>query len=202
MFDTIVLRKETKMNEYRTPLVPADVKKLINNNFKVYVEESPNRCYKLDKYISHGAIEILRKDVLKLNKDTTLIAGLKELCDSDNLYSFKNLYFAHCYKNQNGSENILNNFKNNNGTLYDLEYLVDDNNRRLVAFGFYAGLMGTLLGIMQFIKKSKDGQYISNLTPIIDLELTINKLKLDIINSNLQINVAIIGIYGRCGKGS
>lgn len=24
----------------------------------------------------------------------------------------------------------------------------------------------------------------------------------DIINSNLQINVAIIGIYGRCGKGS
>ena len=37
---TICLRAETKVNEYRTPLVPKDAKKLLKEGCRVLVEKS------------------------------------------------------------------------------------------------------------------------------------------------------------------
>jgi len=41
----IFLRNEVYENEIRTPLIPSDIKILINNNFTVFVESCPFRIY-------------------------------------------------------------------------------------------------------------------------------------------------------------
>lgn len=201
MINTIVLRCETKANEYRTPLIPENVEKLINNGFKVYVERSENRCFENCEYEKYGAELITYDQILKLDKMTTLIVGLKELPESSELFGFQNLYFAHCYKNQSGSEKILKSFQEKSGYLFDLEFLLDANGKRLVAFGFYAGFVGALLGVMQHIRKN-NGHNISNLVPIFNLNALINRMRSEIITNNIHLNVAIIGISGRCGKGA
>ena len=55
--------------------------------------------------------------------------------------------FAHCYKYQTGCNSILARFHSGSGLLYDLEFLQDENIKRVAAFGFYAGFAGCALGI-------------------------------------------------------
>lgn len=49
------------------------------------------------------------------------------------------IQFAHCYKGQGGWENVLARFPQGGGTLYDLEFLENDEKRRIAAFGYHAG---------------------------------------------------------------
>ena len=45
--------------------------------------------------------------------------------------------FGHAYKGQDGANKLLGKFKNGGGALYDLEYLLDKNNLRIAAFGYW-----------------------------------------------------------------
>ena len=90
----LVLRKEFKYNEFRTPLIPSDIKKLIYNNFIVYVEKSNLRFFKDNEYEESGAIMIENFLELNLNLKNTLIIGLKELdINIDELFKYNHLYF-------------------------------------------------------------------------------------------------------------
>lgn len=53
---TIYIRKELYSNEYRTPLCPTDVKRLINNGYVIYVQSSKKRCFRDEEYANVGAI--------------------------------------------------------------------------------------------------------------------------------------------------
>ena len=197
----LIIRKEYKKNEYRVAIIPTDCKILINNNFIIYVESSQNRCFSDEIYKNNGCIIIDDFTKYNFNRDETLIIGLKEL-DYNNLdlLSYKHLYFSHTFKEQSNGKEILIKFKNGNGFIYDLEYLVDNNNKRLVAFGFWAGFIGTAISLLQYYYKSINKE-LNNLVPYYDYKLLIEELqKLNKFLKNL--NIAIIGINGRCGKGS
>ncbi len=76
------------------------------------------------------------------------IYGLKELPENDaSPLSHAHIMFAHCYKQQAGWKDVLTRFKSGNGTLLDLEFLVDERGRRVAAFGYYAGFAGSAVGI-------------------------------------------------------
>lgn len=203
--DTIVIRRELKRNESRTPIIPEDVRTLVSNNFKVFIEKSENRCYTTEEYIKNGALVIDSTSLKFLNKNNTLIIGLKELdnCDEE-LFSFKHLYFAHCYKEQVGSKEILEKFKNNNGKIYDLEYLTDEHLKRLVSFGYYAGFVGAILGLDQYVLRNNNNQTLKNIKPIFEINNKISFLKDEIykIQKNQSIKICIIGANGRCGTGA
>ena len=201
-FDTIVIRKEFKQNEYRTPLVPTDVSILVSNNFNVFIENFSNRCFLLEEYIANGAKEINQAEIYELNKDHTLIIGLKDLDIKDIIYfKFNHLYFSHTYKNQIDSYQILNMFKCNGGKIYDLEYLTDTNNNRLVYFGNHAGFIGAILGICQYIYRN-DKKTLTNLKPILDINNELLNLKNMLTLQLNKPNIAIIGPNGKCGKGA
>jgi len=55
--------------------------------------------------------------------------------------------FAHCFKQQAGWKQLLSRFDQGHGSLYDLEFLMDDKGRRVAAFGYYAGFAGCAMGI-------------------------------------------------------
>jgi saccharopine dehydrogenase (NAD+, L-lysine-forming) len=72
---------------------------------------------------------------------------LKELPEETFPLIHTHVMFAHCYKNQAGWKDILSRFVQGNGTLLDLEFLVDERGRRVAAFGYHAGFAGSALGI-------------------------------------------------------
>jgi saccharopine dehydrogenase (NAD+, L-lysine-forming) len=197
----IILRKEYKKNEYRVAIVPSDCKILINNNFIVYVESSIDRCFNDEIYKNNGCIIIDDFTKYNFNRDETLIIGLKEL-DYNNLIllSYKHLYFSHTFKEQSNGKEILQKFKNEKGLIYDLEYLVDNNNKRLVAFGFWAGFVGTAISLLQYYYKSIKKE-LNNLFPYNDYKILIEELQ-KLYKYFKNLNIGIIGINGRCGKGS
>ncbi len=78
-----------------------------------------------------------------------VVLGLKELPDQPAKLRHRHVFFGHAYKQQPGAASLLRRFAAGGGALLDLEYLVDDDGRRLAAFGFWAGYLGAALAVLQ-----------------------------------------------------
>ena len=203
MNSIIYIRDEYIENEYRTPLVPCDLKKLIDNGFTIYIETSNKRIYSNNEYdkISNHII-ITNKKWYDSDFSDALIIGLKELDNQEycKLNNHIHIFFSHTYKNQINSHNILSYFKNSNSIIYDFEYFVDNNDKRLISFGFYAGIVGGFLGLLQYVNKILYKTNINNLIPYNSYSYILSFLmNYSILYNNL--NIGIIGHNGRCGRG-
>jgi len=181
----IFLRKEFRENEYRVSLIPSDCKKLLDNNFQIYIEKSNKRCFNIDDYINVGCK--LVEDIT----DNCYIIGLKEIGD-ERYYEYKNIYFSHTFRGQNNL--ILSRFIEKGGKILDYEYIMDIDGKRLIAFGFWAGYIGAYLGINQLIRKRNNWEDINNLREL-------NKEIIENLIIEEEIKIAVIGINGRCGTG-
>lgn len=190
----LFLRSEIFVNEYRTPLVPTDVSFLTLNGWRVYVQSSNIRCYTDDEYRDAGAIIV---DTDWTCYTDCLILGIKELDQIENMKESVHVYFAHCYKKQTNSQYILNKFKQSKSVLYDIEYLVDDNNKRLISFSLHAGKSGCILGLLQYQMRKQYKQPLRNLQPWTSEKNALEKLTYDFTNTS----ICIIGSNGRCGQG-
>jgi len=194
----IYLRAELNANEFRCPLIPSDIKKLIENGFKIFIEASKYRIYKDEEYEKIGAI-ITSKPWHDNEFKNALIIGLKEISNLDKLDNHRHIFFSHTFKNQSNSEIILKAFADSNSIIYDYEYLLDSNDKRIIAFGYYAGFIGCNIGLMHYYNKKMSRKNINNLHPF-----TSKKELLDIIRNiknRDNIKIAVIGPNGRCGKG-
>jgi saccharopine dehydrogenase (NAD+, L-lysine-forming) len=89
--------------------------------------------------------------------------------------------------------------------LIDLEYFLDSNGSRLVSFGFWAGIVGCGLAILEFCYSILENKSLENLVYWDDYEhfITVIKNKLEFINSNIldNLKIGLIGANGNCGKG-
>lgn len=56
--------------------------------------------------------------------------------DAGLMFVSTHIQFAHCYKNQDGWEKVLGRFSVGQGTLLDMEFLENDDERRIAAFGY------------------------------------------------------------------
>jgi saccharopine dehydrogenase (NAD+, L-lysine-forming) len=201
----IFLRNEISENEFRTPLIPSDIQILIKNNYIVYVQASSHRIYPDILYQKEGAI-ITTDNWYNEKYNKCLIIGIKEINNLDKLNNHTHLYFSHCFKKQKNANIILNAFKESNSIIHDFEfffYLNKENNKRIIAFGYFAGIIGSILGLKQFYNKKMKLNNISNLTPWISFNQILNYINYEKIYFNNQnnIKIAIIGPEGRCGKG-
>lgn len=185
----IYIRKECIEHEYRTPIVPSDIPILLKENYKIYIESSENRCYPDSEYEKYGAI-VVTDEWYNYNG---IVVGLKQLQHDYCLNRHVHMYFAHCYKGQPDAKQILTKFKYSNSILYDLEYFTYPNNKRFLAFGFYAGVAGCILAIQKYLNELTTLQYWKNSNLMIsDLMLKLN---------NKKPSIAVIGYKGRCGTG-
>jgi len=185
----IYLRSETYPNETRSVLVPEDITKLISSGFKVYVEES-HRIFPDSDFVKAGAI--LTKEPW-YSQPSDLIIGLKELSNLDKLNRHTHIYFSHSFKGQKGSQAILDAFYKSNSRLYDLEYFCRGG-KRVLAFGFYAGLAGAVLGLRQHYNRSMGLPDLSDLKPWDSMNDMIEFCKY------AKPRIGIIG-NGRCSAG-
>jgi saccharopine dehydrogenase (NAD+, L-lysine forming) len=197
----IIIRREYKTNEFRTPLIPSDCKKCSEFGITVYVEGSSQRCISDEEYEKNGCILIEDFTALGLPKSTTLVIGLKELDYSNpKLLPWCHLYFTHIFKNQVGSEEIIAKLESSGSILFDYEYFLNKKQKRVIAFGFWAGFIGTALGLLQYYYKSisKD---IENLKACEDASILFEEVEY-FKHFYRKISIGIIGVNGRSGRGS
>lgn len=189
---TIFLRSELSQNEKRTPLTPNDIKILLKYGIPSYVQSSKYRIFSDYEYLNAGAIIVQDSWYNDKYKDCIII-GLKELDNLELLNNHTHFYFSHSHKNQIGSKYILERFKASNSILYDFEYFLDSFNKRLIAFGLYAGYVGAVLGLKHFYNPP-----LSRLAEWCSYDSMINDVK---INEYIQPLIGIIGHKGNCGTG-
>lgn len=210
------IRAEVKPGELRSPVTPSDAKKLLQAGFRIAVEKSDSRCFSDDEFRSLGC-DMVEAGSWVSAPHSAIIFGLKELPDFTDggksgpvvpgakCYEFglkhRHVYFAHCFKNQFGCEKLLARFAEGGGFLWDLEFLTDDRNCRVAAFGRSAGIVGMALGVMAYAVKKLGQQMpsISSFSSSDDLAAFV-KEKLHQVKS--PESITIIGALGRCGRGA
>ncbi|KPI27838.1 Saccharopine dehydrogenase (NAD(+), L-lysine-forming) [Actinobacteria bacterium OV320] len=142
------LRHEVRTTERRTPVVPDDARRLVEAGVELTVEDSPQRVFPAREYEAVGA-RIAPAGSWVSAPPEAVVLGLKELPDRPTQLRHRHVFFGHAYKQQPGAAQLLRRFAAGGGALLDLEYLVDDDGRRLAAFGFWAGYLGAALAVLQ-----------------------------------------------------
>lgn len=136
----IGIRRENKnIWEKRSPLTPNDVKALINNEgLKFVIQASPIRIFKDDEYRNAGAS--ISEDLSQCD----IIFAVKELpvhfIDENKIY----IFFSHTIKGQKGNMPMLKKIMETGSTLIDYERVTNEHGKRLIFFGAFAGLAGTI----------------------------------------------------------
>ena len=199
------LRHETKPFEERTPLTAEGVKNLKNIGVKVFVESSSQRIFKDFEYQNAGAIIVPPNSWKTEAEQNDFVLGLKELENEATPIPQKHIYFSHSYKNQQGAKEILERFRSGKGEIFDLEFLTDQNNKRVAAFGHWAGFIGAVLASSIWASKKTNTSYFNNKLPLKSWNSA-----LDLIEDNIKVlnqikaspSALIIGANGRCGRGA
>lgn len=199
---TLWLRAEDRTTERRTPLLPTGAIQLIEAGIDVVVEKSEKRIFGDALYAEAGCKMAEAGSWVKAPKNA-IILGLKELPETPNLLEHTHIYFAHAYKEQSGWQAKLARFQKGGGSLLDIEYMTENNGRRVAAFGYWAGYMGAALALLQWQdREAGRASLISEgLTPFENAD-TLD----DLITSRAPAagtpTALVIGASGRCGLGA
>mmetsp|Transcript_2195 Transcript_2195/g.6074 ORF Transcript_2195/g.6074 Transcript_2195/m.6074 type:complete len:805 (-) Transcript_2195:1358-3772(-) len=197
----VIIRHEVKPMEERTPLSPVDVAKVVKAGIRVSVERSPTRCFPDAEYEAAGATLVPAGSWVDAPA-STIILGLKELPEGDAPIYQRHVYFAHCYKGQDGAAALLSRFHRGRGSILDIEFLVSEQGRRVAAFGFPAGVMGAALGLLQWAKQKVGGNLDGPLKPWPSYESLVAEVKAAIAAAGATPRVYVLGALGRAGKGA
>lgn len=135
----IALIKETKVPvDNRVALSPKQVAEL-NKRFpqhEIVVQASDIRAFSDDEYRAEGV------RVVDNVKDCEVLFGIKEAKIESLIPNKHYFFFGHIAKMQEYNRPLLQAFMQKHITFCDYEYLVDDNNIRVCAFGWWAGVVG------------------------------------------------------------
>lgn len=110
----------------------------------IKVESSDIRVFADEQYSNLG-IEIATDMT-----DCDVLFGVKEIPVDALIANKKYFFFSHTIKKQVHNRKLLQAILEKNIELYDHETIVDANNRRLIGFGRYAGIVGAYNGIRGF----------------------------------------------------
>ena len=195
------VRAEQRPNEDRTGLTPEGAAHLIDKGITVTVEESRTRIIPIDGYRKAGCAIAPENSWPDAPRDA-IIFGLKELPDDGTPLPHRHIMFGHAFKGQHSGRRLLERFKAGGGTLYDLEYLVDEQGRRVAAFGYWAGYAGAAVSLMAWAAQ-KQGSTCPPVSAYPDKDALLQDLAGRLDDTGQPRPTAIvIGALGRVGTGA
>jgi alpha-aminoadipic semialdehyde synthase len=163
---TLGIRREDKNRwERRVPLIPQHIQELHKKfDIKTIIQPSPIRIFPQEDYLDVDAI--VKEDLSSCN----VVFAIKEIpldfFEPGKTYAF----FSHTIKGQKYNMPMLKKMMDLGCTLIDYERIADENGRRLVFFGRYAGLAGMIDTLWAFGQRLK----LKNIdTPFSEIKQTI-----------------------------
>ena len=200
----IWLRAESKPMEHRVPLTLSHAQELLKAGFTVTVEESSQRAISCSDYKDVGC-DVQAAHSWRHASADTIVLGLKELAEETFPLIHRHIHFAHVYKNQQGWREQLSRFADGKGELYDLEFLVDADNRRVAAFGYWAGFIGAALALQAWGRTQQQAAVpLPKLAPWPDKQSLVDDVKSELSPAVVDkcVKVLVIGAKGRSGSGA
>jgi len=133
-----VLRETKNPPDRRVAITPEQGLHLIKTfpNINIFIQPSDIRCYTDAEYRKAGFF--LTEDL----RECDILIGVKEVTIPTLIHNKTYLFFSHTAKKQAHNRKLLQAVLKRNITLIDYEYLCDKNNKRVVAFGYWAGVVG------------------------------------------------------------
>lgn len=193
------VRAEQRPNEERVGLTPEGAAALIAAGITATVERSSVRAIEIGGYIAAGCAIAPENSWPSAPRDA-IIFGLKELPEDGTPLQHRHIMFGHAFKGQPAGRDLLQRFKAGGGSLYDLEYLVDENGRRVAAFGYWAGYAGAAVALKCWAAQQRGAQlgpvakYSGKTALLADLTKELPK--------KMRPRAIIIGALGRVGTGA
>ncbi len=140
MIKNIGIRREDKNKwERRVPVIPEHMRQLVQlAGFNFFIQPSNHRVFTEQEFVQWGASvaeDLSHCDVILNVKEVPV-----EKILADKIY----LLFSHTIKGQAHNLPMLRRFMEQRCTLIDYECITDDQGKRLVFFGRYAGMAGML----------------------------------------------------------
>ena len=126
--------KETKIPvDNRVALSPKQVARLNQQfaNHEIVVQESDIRAFSDEDYRKEGV------QVVKSVEDCDILFGIKEAKIESLIPNKHYFFFGHIAKMQSYNRQLAQAFINKHITFSDYEYLVDENEQRVCAFGWW-----------------------------------------------------------------
>lgn len=149
----IGLMKETKFPiDNRVALTPKQARYLKDTypNCDIVIESCDWRAYSDDMYVDEGIEVVTSLD------DCDALFGIKEV-KIDTLIPNKHyFFFGHFAKQQPYNRPLLQAMMAKGITFSDYEYLVDDANQRVCAFGWWAGIVGVYYTLRGYLLRNGD----------------------------------------------
>lgn len=193
------VRAEQRLNEERVGLTPEGAAALIKAGIRVTVERSSVRAIPLEGYEAAGC-EIAAENLWPTAPADAIIFGLKELPEDGTPLTHRHIMFGHAYKGQPAGRELLKRFKAGGGTLYDLEYLVGEDGRRVAAFGYWAGYAGAAVSLKCWAAQARGG-IAGRVAKVASKEALLAQLAEDLAGLS-RPRAIIIGALGRVGTGA
>jgi saccharopine dehydrogenase (NAD+, L-lysine forming) len=149
--ETIGILREGKVPpDTRVALTPQQAR-LVQDQFgvKILVQPSETRSFSDTEYRAQGLI--VQEDL----SGCDLLLGIKEVKIETLISNKTYLFFSHTIKKQPYNRKLLQTILAKNIRLIDYEVIKDEKDVRVIAFGFYAGLVGAHNGIALYGLKSR-----------------------------------------------
>lgn len=190
----IALIKETKVPvDNRVALSPAQVAAL-NQKYpqhEIVVQESDIRAFSDEAYRKEGVRVV--QDV----SDCDVFFGIKEARAETLLPNKHYVFFGHIAKKQEYNRPLLQAMLQKNLTFSDYEYLVDDNNQRVCAFGWWAGVVGVYYTLRGYGLRIKSYEL-----PKPDIHFTLAQLIQNLKDIQLPAVKVLVTGAGRVSQGA
>jgi len=193
------VRAEQRENEERVGLTPQGAAALLAAGIKVTVEESSVRAIPIDGYRDAGCA-IAPENSWPTAPDDAIIFGLKELPEDGTPLRHRHIMFGHAFKGQPSGQILLQRFIAGGGTLYDLEYLVDPEGRRVAAFGYWAGYAGAAVALKCWAAQ-QNGSICGPVGVAASSDALIADLERELPGTD-RPTALVIGALGRVGTGA
>lgn len=148
-YPTIAVIREGKVPpDARVPLTPEQVARLRKEGHDIVVQPSEGRTFKDEEYAALGV------PIVEDISDRELLLGIKEV-PIDQLIDGKTYcFFAHVAKEQPYNQPLMRALLDKKITHLDYEYLTGEKGKRLIAFGYWAGMVGAHNAIWTYAKRT------------------------------------------------
>ncbi len=132
-----IIREGKVPPDARVPMTPEQCAEAqVELPIRIVVQPSPIRSFKDKEYTKHGIR--LQEDL----SDCDVLLGVKEVPIEQLMSDKTYLFFSHTLKRQAYNRPLLLAILERNIRMIDYEALTDNRGARLIAFGFYAGIVG------------------------------------------------------------
>ncbi|PLX14444.1 MAG: hypothetical protein C0598_01275 [Marinilabiliales bacterium] len=204
------IRYEDKyVMERRVPLTPEHIKELVKKGIEFEVVKSAKRIFKDKEFIEAGAT--LVDEV----SDAQIVLGVKEMPIGYFKEGKAYIFFSHTIKGQPYNMPLLKDMMASKITLVDYEKIADEEGRRLIFFGRFAGLAGMINSLWSLGQRLKVNgvettftklKQTHNYNSLDDVKEVVSEIGDDIKINGVhdEIHPLIVGItgYGNVAKGA